>query len=284
MKRRLVVLVCMVLVSGGCATTGTKQRSGTWYTVCPGDTLGDIAHRFHVTTQEIAEWNNVQNLNRLLPGKRLNIPPAQRSRITKEEFRRADWGKQSAGIKTFHGQFAWPVRGPVHSYFGIRGTRRHDGIDIGAKRGTPILAAADGVVAYTGKLSGYGQLIILRHPDRYYTAYAHNARHFVRTGQRVKKGERIAAVGMTGRTSGPHLHFEIRRGQVARNPLFFLAPRNADEQRIAAREPKAIGPTEGVAARGAAGASAGANNQWRKFVPQHEWNNEINKVFRRRHL
>lgn len=281
------MVLCLALV--GCATTGKKPRSGTWYTVRAGDSLGTIASRFKVSTQEIAEWNNIQNLHRILPGRRLSIPPAQRSRITKEEFRPADWGKKSDAIKTFHGQFAWPVRGPVHSYFGIRaGARRHDGIDIGAKHGTPIQAAADGVVAYTGQLSGYGQLVIIRHADRYYSAYAHNSRHFVKTGQRVKQGERIAAVGATGRASGPHLHFEIRRGQIARNPLFFLAPRNSEEQQIAVREKRAIGPMDPLAVRDAAAtptvASADGKNKWRKFVPEHEWNNEINKVFRRRKL
>ncbi len=269
-------MLCVLTV--GCATTEKKTRAGIWHTVRPGDTIGAIANRYHVTAQEIAEWNNIQNLNVILPGRRLNIPPTQHSRITAEAFRRSDWGRKPDTVTTFHGQFAWPVRGPIHSAFGIRGGRRHDGVDIGAKQGTPIHAAADGTVAFCGKLSGYGNLIILRHRDRYYSAYAHNSRHHVKTGQAVKQGDVIAAVGATGRTSGPHLHFEIRRGQIARNPLFFLNQSPTQDVRVAGRKPTHVEPQ--VAQRDVPAPTAG-KPKWRKYTPQQEWNQVANKVFRK---
>ena len=108
------------------------------------------------------------------------------------------------------------------STFGVRRGRRHDGIDISAKRGTPVQAAANGKVIFSSRLRGYGNLILVKHKDDFFTAYAHNARNLKKKGQTVKKGDVIARVGSTGRASGPHLHFEVRKGNVARNPTFFL--------------------------------------------------------------
>jgi lipoprotein NlpD len=99
----------------------------------------------------------------------------------------------------------------------------HDGIDIGAKEGTPVYAAAAGEVVYSDqRLSGYGKLIIVRHSQDMFTAYAHNQRNLVRKGDRVKKGDVIARVGKTGRASGSHLHFEVRRGSTPVDPLAYL--------------------------------------------------------------
>lgn len=120
-------------------------------------------------------------------------------------------------------KFIWPVKGGiVTSRFGNRRGRHHDGIDISAKRGTPVLAAKDGKVVYAGRLSGYGNLIILKHKKNLFTAYAHSDSNKVSKGDRVKQGNIIATVGRTGRASGPHLHFEVRNKTNARNPLFFL--------------------------------------------------------------
>jgi len=122
----------------------------------------------------------------------------------------------------------WPVKGVVTSHFGRRGSRMHDGIDIGAKSGTPVYAAAAGKVIYSdNKLSGFGNLIIIKHSSDFVTIYAHNNKNFARKNQQVKKGEKIATVGQTGRATGPHLHFEVRRGQApsqvrAVDPMAYL--------------------------------------------------------------
>jgi len=117
----------------------------------------------------------------------------------------------------------WPVHGVVTSKFGPRGSRMHDGIDIGAKIGTSVTAAAAGEVVYSDhRLTGYGNLIIIRHSSDLFTAYAHNQRNIVHRGDRVHSGQVIAKVGKTGRATGPHLHFEVRRGTTPVDPLLYL--------------------------------------------------------------
>ncbi len=120
------------------------------------------------------------------------------------------------------GTLAWPLKGVLYGRYGVRDGRRHDGIDIAAPEGTAVLAAEAGTVIYAGEQAGYGAIAILRHEGGLVTLYAHNARLLVREGDRVKRGEPIARVGQTGRTTGPHLHFEVREGTRPRNPLLFL--------------------------------------------------------------
>src|SRR5262249_24916110 len=106
----------------------------------------------------------------------------------------------------------WPVRGTVISRYGPRGRfHLHRGVDIKAPKGTRIHAAAAGTVAFSGRQSGYGRVIEIDHPNGLRTIYAHNSGNFVRTGQRVKAGMVIAAVGQTGNATANHLHFEVRR-------------------------------------------------------------------------
>jgi len=119
--------------------------------------------------------------------------------------------------------FIWPVKGTVTSKFGFRSKRKHDGIDIGAPKGTKIVASADGKVIFSGwGPTGYGKIVIIKHSKKYVTVYAHNSKNFVKEGQSIKKGEKIALVGSTGRASGPHIHFELRVNRIPVNPLPYL--------------------------------------------------------------
>ncbi|NEP50725.1 MAG: peptidoglycan DD-metalloendopeptidase family protein [Moorea sp. SIO3C2] len=120
--------------------------------------------------------------------------------------------------------YIWPSNGVITSGYGRRWGRMHKGIDIAAPIGTPIMAAAPGVVVSAGWNSGgYGKLVEIKHPDGSLTLYAHNSRIFVRRGQQVGQGQRIAAMGSTGYSTGPHLHFEVHpRGRGAANPMAFL--------------------------------------------------------------
>ncbi len=122
------------------------------------------------------------------------------------------------------GKFRWPVPSSkrISSYFGPRHGRHHDGVDIAAKRGSSILASASGKVKFVGRMRGYGNVIVLTHPGSYHTVYAHNSRNLVRKGQSVSQGEVIGKVGSTGRSSGPHLHFEIRKNNRVANPGKYL--------------------------------------------------------------
>jgi murein DD-endopeptidase MepM/ murein hydrolase activator NlpD len=114
------------------------------------------------------------------------------------------------------------VRGVLFSRYGVRKGNRHDGIDIAAPEGTLVTAAAAGTVIFAGRQSGYGAIVILRHREDLATVYAHASALLVSEGDDVEQGTPIARVGSSGRTTGPHLHFEVRRGTRPRNPLLYL--------------------------------------------------------------
>lgn len=124
--------------------------------------------------------------------------------------------------------YIWPVAsGPITSGFGWRWGRLHAGLDFGVPVGTPVLAAADGVVAYAGWIEGgYGNLVEIKHADGAITRYGHNSSVSVKVGEKVKQGQVIASSGSTGFSTGPHVHFEIRpNGVDAVDPLTKLPPR-----------------------------------------------------------
>ncbi len=130
----------------------------------------------------------------------------------------------SAGKGNKTGMMAMPAAGRISSSFGMRRhpllgyTRMHRGIDIAAPWGAPVYAASDGVVRLAGRRSGYGNFIKVDHGGPYATGYGHLSRIYVRNGQRVRKGERIGAVGSTGLSTGPHLHYELYKNGAAVNP------------------------------------------------------------------
>lgn len=124
--------------------------------------------------------------------------------------------------------FIWPAKGVFISGYGWRWGRMHKGIDIANSTGTPILASKDGIVSYASWSSGYGYLVELSHADGSSTRYAHNSQLLVRKGQIVPQGAKISLMGSTGRSTGPHLHFEIRRsGGAAVDPIQVLPPSRA---------------------------------------------------------
>lgn len=121
----------------------------------------------------------------------------------------------------------WPAHGWVTSEFGVRrgwggNSRLHEGIDIAAPVGTPITAPGDGVVTFTGYDHGYGQTVRMDHGYGITTVYAHLSSMYVTEGQRVKRGMLIAAMGNTGRSTGPHLHYEVRVDGVPVNPMLYV--------------------------------------------------------------
>lgn len=127
------------------------------------------------------------------------------------------------------GRFIWPVPQfyKISSHFGKRGKKHHDGIDIPAPKGTPIISVDNGVVVYSDNgIRGYGNMIVIAHSNDLFTVYAHNKTNKVDKGEKVSKGQQIAEVGNTGRSSGPHLHFEIRVKNKVRNPASFLSAKN----------------------------------------------------------
>ena len=122
--------------------------------------------------------------------------------------------------------YMWPTQGTVTSGYGWRWGRMHRGVDVAGPVGTPIVAAAAGVVEQAGwNAGGYGKLVEIRHPDGSLTRYAHNSHLNVSTGQSVKQGQQIAEMGSTGYSTGPHLHFEVYQGGAAVNPVAYLPNR-----------------------------------------------------------
>ncbi len=128
----------------------------------------------------------------------------------------------------------WPVNmtggyvsseygGRVHPIFGT--WKKHDGIDLAVDEGTPVVATADGFVAFAGEEKGYGNIVRIAHGGGLVTGYAHNSKLLVREGEFVKKGQIIAMSGKTGRVTGEHLHYEVRYNDKSLNPRKFL-PRN----------------------------------------------------------
>ncbi len=151
-------------------------------------------------------------------------PRASRSRpVPAKKKPAASTGKKAS----FTGGWTRPSYAGVVSSYGMRWGKMHKGVDFGARYGASIRAVGDGTVVgtgYQGSESGYGLITIIRHADGYYSAYAHQSRDVVSVGQKVHRGDVIGYVGSTGHSTGPHLHFEIRRsthgGQV--NPLSYL--------------------------------------------------------------
>ena len=164
---------------------------------------------------------------------------ARQRRIAEDAARRAAAQAREAqrqvelnAVLNFDGRFAWPLpaRGPsdISSHFGSRTnpitgrTENHSGIDIPAPAGSRINAAADGIVRFSGWSGAWGQMIIIDHGGGYSTLYAHNSRNRVSQGQQVTRGQHIADVGTTGQSTGNHLHFEVRRNNVAVNPMNYF--------------------------------------------------------------
>ena len=152
---------------------------------------------------------------------RLDLPPL----ASVDNYLPKDVDNHLNGSFSGSTRFIWPAKGVFTSGYGFRWGRMHRGIDIAAPVGTPIVASAPGVVVTAGWNSGgYGNLIELRHPNGSLTVYAHNNRLIARVGQQVYQGEKIAEMGSTGRSTGPHSHFEIHpAGKGAVNPMFFLS-------------------------------------------------------------
>jgi murein DD-endopeptidase MepM/ murein hydrolase activator NlpD len=120
----------------------------------------------------------------------------------------------------------WPVKGKVISEFGSKPNGlRNEGINIAVPEGTSVRASESGIIAYAGnELKGYGNLVLIRHDGGWVTAYAHNKELFVKRGDAVKRGDIIAKAGQTGSVSTPQVHFEVRKGATAMDPMKFLGP------------------------------------------------------------
>lgn len=185
------------------------------HVVVPGDTMFDLANRYGVDLEALAEANLDKNLDSLEVGELVHIPNTHNIRL-------AQAIPQPSRSLSMSKIMKWPIEGMITSSFGWRKAGFHHGIDIANKIGTPIKAAAAGTVAFTGYKSVYGLTVIIDHPDGKQTLYAHTQKTFVKKGERVMQGDTIAAVGMSGVTTGPHVHFEVRVGSKVNDPISYL--------------------------------------------------------------
>jgi murein DD-endopeptidase MepM/ murein hydrolase activator NlpD len=190
---------------------------GAYHEVTAGDTLDSIAKRYSVDPMVIVEceYNELTEPYNLVPGQRLLIPGGTRPLVPR--YVRAT-AAPPPNAPQGTGNFMWPTSGYLTQAYWLG----HQAIDIGAPTGTPIYAADAGYVAATGWMGGYGNYIIVSHGNGFETLYAHLSEIRVIAGQGVQRGALIGLVGSTGRSTGPHLHFEIRQGGVKRNPVGFL--------------------------------------------------------------
>jgi murein DD-endopeptidase MepM/ murein hydrolase activator NlpD len=217
----LAALLVGLLEISGCATGHAPMHPenppGHWYVVGAGETLALIAQAAGVPAEDILEINGLERADEVQPGMLLFVLggtplaalPAEDPNAPRPALR-------------------WPlgtVPVVVGSPFGARWGKPHEGIDLPAPIGTPVFAAADGRVVYAGNgVRGYGNLIVIKHTAELLTAYAHNSVLLVSQGQPVRAGDRIALVGQSGHATGPHLHFEVRSGQIPQDPMSFLPP------------------------------------------------------------
>ncbi len=219
------LVLCVALAISGCGggsesfTSAGSERS---YTVQPGDTVYHIATKFGVSVGRLMTANGISDARDLRVGQTLTIPGSHPVTALSSAPHGPSNAMPYRGMRESR-QFAWPVaEGVVSSGFGIRNGAMHEGVDIAAPAGTPVLAAGNGVVVFSGVLHGYGNTVIIQHDDHYATVYGHDERNFVREGDHVSRGQMIGEIGTSGRTTGANLHFEVRHDNIARNPLAFL--------------------------------------------------------------
>jgi murein DD-endopeptidase MepM/ murein hydrolase activator NlpD len=230
-QRSLLFALISIFIIAGCghlsgrAPLHEHNPAGSWYVVKQGDTSTAIANRAGIPLVDFLEINGLQRADPLTPGQVVfildprpatpAIPPSAEDRFAKPS---SGGGREA--------RFRWPLHRPIlTSSFGTRWGRPHEGIDMAGPIGTPVYAAAAGTVIYAGdRVKGYGNMVVLQHEDGFLTVYAHNSALRVRTGDRVTQGQEIALLGDSGRSTAPHLHFEVRKGEIPLDPIPFLPP------------------------------------------------------------
>lgn len=219
MKSLIALIFCLFLMS--CSSL----KSGQFVLVKETDSLEELAETFGTTKEKIMAANRGREFR---VGTWYFIPQ-------KRGFGRI-WDLDTApnvlagslpAEAIVAGPLLWPVPSStkISSGFGKRWGKAHQGIDIPGRKGTAILAADDGNVIYAAqRISGYGKMIVIAHSNGLRTVYAHNNELMVKQGQKVFRGQVIAKMGSTGRSTGVHLHFEVRKGNRSINPTAYVSP------------------------------------------------------------
>lgn len=243
----------LVACTGGGAVAPVSNRDSNlrldarYYTVKKDDTLYSVAWQYGRDFKEVARWNGIQPPYHLNTGQRITVmapveqkasPPPSAETVTKPaesanrkppraaNAKRRQPASSSAATRGQAVRWQWPVQGKVVRTFSANDSGKK-GLDIAGDIGQPVVAAARGRVVYSGSgLIGYGKLIIIKHDERYLSAYANNRRLLVREGDEVTIGQRIAEMGRSG-AKNVMLHFEIRRDGRPVDPLYYLPKRES---------------------------------------------------------
>jgi murein DD-endopeptidase MepM/ murein hydrolase activator NlpD len=187
--------------------------SGVQYTVVKGDTLASITKKFKGDIHEIIQYNGLPENPTLAVGDTIVIPDGEMATVSYGSA--VTTTVHGTGGPTYSGYYLMPVSGGGRKSQGLHG---YNGVDLAASSGTPIVASATGdvIIAFnSGWNGGYGNYVVIRHDNGTQTLYAHLASNIVYVGQHVVQGQVIGYLGNTGRSTGPHLHFEVRG---AKNP------------------------------------------------------------------
>lgn len=221
----------VILLAQGCAKhrvvvdkTPSPRRTGVYHVVEKHQTLYRICKTYGVDIKEVASINRIKDHGRIQVGQKVFIPGANRVlkvEVYIEDVVEETGHQEKVAYKKVN--FIWPVEGKMSDVFDESESKRHTGIDLSTSAGTPIKASGPGKIIYSGNtIRGYGNLIILRHSEEFVTIYGHNEVNLVEEGDWVERGQVIGKVGQTGRATGPHLHFEIRKNNKSVDPLLFL--------------------------------------------------------------
>ncbi|MHB1420620.1 MAG: LysM peptidoglycan-binding domain-containing M23 family metallopeptidase [Bacillota bacterium] len=198
-------------------TFNTSNSLPVTHVIVPGESLWGIARTNKVALNKLMAVNGIENPDQIFAGQILTIP---------KEKSMASRGVQTV-LATADHEWLWPVLGVITSDYGLRRGEFHHGLDIAAETGEPIRAALDGKVSFVGWLNSiYGFAVVIDHPDDLQTLYAHTSQNLVEKNQTVEAGTPVALIGETGRTTGPHLHFEVRRQGHTLDPASFLEERS----------------------------------------------------------
>jgi lipoprotein NlpD len=219
----LALLVSILLSCSDYSIISRDLLGARYYKAEYGDTLYSVGFRTGYGYKKIAAWNNMRAPYTLTIGKNLKLYGANKKKSKWQKSTKKKWAKTQASAK-INTQLTklfwrWPVKGRVASNFYATDKK---GINIAGKVGGIIRAAEAGMVVYSGSsLVGYGHLLIIKHNDLYLSAYAQNRRLLVKEGQKVKRGQVIAEMGV-GANAQPLLYFEIRRNGDSVNPIKYL--------------------------------------------------------------
>ncbi len=233
--RRLILILCLCLAA-------CHVKGGIVHQVEKGESLIQISHAYGVSLDEILYANRIQNPNQLKVGDKLLIPGVRRHKNVKKfvwehevpshepkkkispprkPIVSKNTPRKTPPVTKGTLKFIWPAKGRLLAPFGMQNNRMHNGIDLSLKPNQAIKAAMEGVVVYRGdQVDGYGNMLILRHPDNLFSVYAYLGDFKVEKGTEVSQGQVIAHASR--RKNFAFIHFEIRRGKHAVDPLTFL--------------------------------------------------------------